>query len=373
MAKVKERTKKKTTKKNKKKNKIKKHIIQVTLLSLIIFVAVFCIYEILKLVIKPTNSFLVEQGIISQEESIIGYVIRDEKVINTQENEAKLVQIKNEGERVSVGEEIYRYEAANEQELKQKIVELNTQIQQAMEGQTEIFSSDIKALDKQIEAKINKIQHKNNIQEVQEYKSDINGYIIKKAKISGELSPAGSYINNLINERINIENELKNNSNHETSPIGGIVSYRVDGLEEILTPENFENITSEMLEDLNLTTGQIITTSEQNGKVINNFKCYIAISTKTEEAKTAEIGDKLKVRLSTNQLIPASIEHIKQEENGTLIILGITQGVEYLTSYRKVSLDIVWWEQRGLRVPNTSIIFNNGLSYVIRTKARNIR
>ena len=39
------------------------------------------------------------------------------------------------------------------------------------------------------------------------------------------------------------------------------------------------------------------------------------------------------------------------------------------TNYRKISLNLIWWEEEGLRVPNTSIIYENGLSYVIRTKA----
>ena len=371
--KPKEKVKKQSNKQNDKLNKIKQHITQVTLLSLIIFIIIFCIYQIIKLAINPTDSFLVEQGKISQEESLIGYVIRDEKLIETPENQNKLVQIKNEGEKVSVGEAVFRYEAPNEQELTDKINELNTQIQTALDGQTTIFSSDIKALENQIETKLNEIQNKNNIQEIKEYKTDINNYIEKKAKISGELSPAGSYINNLITERTNIENQLKNNSKYEVAPIGGIVSYRVDGLETTLTPQNFESISTETLQNLNLTTGQIVTTSQTMGKIINNFECYIAVTTNTDEAKNAKVGDTAKIRLSANQEIPAEVEYIKQEDKSTLIIFKITQGVEALTSYRKISLDVIWWERSGLRVPNTSIIYENGLSYVIRTRARNTK
>lgn len=364
-------TKNKRNKKRKQTstNKIKQHVIQVTVLSLIIFSVIFCAYQIIRLVINPTDSFLVEQGKISQEESLIGYVIRDEKIIETPEEQTKLVQIKNEGERVAVGEAVFRYEATNEQELNEKINELNAEIQKALEGQTDIFSSDITALEKQIETKINEVQDKNNIQEIKEYKTDINNYVVKKAKISGELSPAGSYINNLISQRTTIENELKNNSKYENAPIGGIVSYRVDGLEETLTSENFETIDIETLENLNLTTGQIVTTSETMGKVINNFECYIMVATNTDEAKKAQVGDEAKIRLSGNQEIPAEIEHIKQENENLLITFKITQGVENLTNYRKISLDVIWWERSGLRVPNTSIIYENGLSYVIRTKS----
>lgn len=374
MTKLKEKPQKKTKGKNNKKsvklNKIKQNITQVILLSLIIFAVIFCIYQIIRLAMNPTDSFLVEQGQISQKESLIGYVIRNEKIIPTEENQGKIVQIKNEGEKVAVGETVFRYETANEKELNQKIEELNQKIQEAMEGQIEIFSSDIKALENQIESKLDEIQNKNNIQEIKEYKTDINSYITKKAKISGELSPAGSYINNLINERTSIENQLKNGSKYKSAPIGGIVSYRVDGLEETLLPQNFTNLSTEYLEGLNLTTGQIVTTSDEKGKIIDNFECYIAVSTNTEDAKNAEIGDKLKIKLASNQEIPAEIEYIKQEEKNTVIVLKISQGVEYLSNYRKISLDIIWWEKAGLRVPNTSIIYENGLSYVITKKSR---
>ena len=364
---------KKQPKNNIQMNKIKQHVIQVVLLSLIIFSIIFFIYQIISLAMNPTDSFLVDYGKVSQEESLIGYVIRDEKLIQAPENQTKLVQIKNEGDRVSVGEAVFRYEAPNEQELNTKIEELNNEIQKAMEGQTEIFSSDIKALENQIATRIDGIQNKNNIQEIKEYKIDINGYITEKAKISGELSPSGSYINNLINERTNIENQLKSSSQYENSPIGGIVSYRVDGLEETLTPQNFESLSTDMLTNLNLITGQIVTTSESTGKIINNFECYIAVSTNTNEAKSANIGDEAKIRLSTNEEIPVEIEYIKDEGDTRLIIFKMTQGIEYLTNYKKISLEIIWWEREGLRVPNSSIIYENGLSYVVRTKSRNLR
>ena len=305
---------KKQVRTRRKKNKLRKHIVQVVLLSLIIFSIIFFIYQIIKLAINPTESFLVEEGKISKEESLIGYVIRDEKIIKSESQQNNLIKIKNEGEKVAVGESVFRYESDNEQELNNRINELNAEIEKAMEGQTNIFSSDIKALDNQIESKIGELRDKNNIQTIKEYKKDIDGYITKKAKISGELSPAGSYISNLIQERTQIDHEIHNNSNYENAPIGGIISYRVDGLEEVLTPDNFEVLTFEYLEGLGLTTGQIVSTSYKEGKIINNFECYIAVVTNTEEAKNAEVGDKLYIRLSGNQVIDAKVEYIKKEE-----------------------------------------------------------
>lgn len=360
---------KKQTKKNKKTNKIKRNVAEVFLLSLIIFFALFCVYRIIKLAIRPTGSFLIEEGTISKSESLTGYVIRDEKVIKNDENTGKIVQIKNEGEKVAVGESVFRYEASNEQELNNKIKKLNEEIQKAMDGQVEVLPSDIKAIDKQIESKISEIQNINNIQNIKEYKNDIDGYITKKAKISGELSPAGSYIRTLIEERTEIANSLYDNSKYEKASISGIVSYRVDGLEGILTTENFDSITPSYLKELNLTTGQIISTNENEGKIINNFKCYIAVITNSDEAKNAEIGDKVNLKLSDSSVIDGEIAYINKTDKDLVIILKISKEVEKLANYRKISLDIIWWEKNGLRVPNSSLIFEDGLSYVIRTKA----
>ena len=122
-----------------------------------------------------------------------------------------------------------------------------------------------------------------------EYKKDINTYTTKKSKIVGELSSSGSYIKSLISEREKYEKELKNNSEYVVSPMSGVVSYRVDNLEEVLTINNFENLNKEMLENLNLKTGQVVATSNEYGKIINNYECYIATILKSKEAKEATI------------------------------------------------------------------------------------
>ena len=68
-----------------------------------------------------------------------------------------------------------------------------------------MFPADVKAIEKQIETKIENINKKNNIQEIEENKKDINKYITKKSKIAGELSASGSYIKELIKKIKQIE------------------------------------------------------------------------------------------------------------------------------------------------------------------------
>ena len=356
----------------KEKTKAKgKLLSKLLLILIIILVVIYIAYRVINLLISPTDVSIVENGFISSEESATGYVIRDEKVVKGENHQNGIYQIKTEGERVAKGDYIFRYYGNNEEKLNENIKELNNKIQEAMEGQTDLFSSrDINAIESQIENEIEGLKYKNNIQEINENKKDIDTYITKKSKIAGELSKAGSYINGLIKEKEEYEAELKKNSEYIKAPISGVISYRVDNLEEILTPDSFNNLNKEMLDELEIKTGQIVTTSNQMAKVINNYECYIATLTNSDDAKKAKVGDKVSLRLSTQDEIKATIEYLNNQDDGSiLIVFKISECVEKLIDYRKISFDIIWWKYEGLKIPKSAIIYNNGLSYVVRNRA----
>lgn len=361
-------TKKKENIKNNKNDK-KKEMAKIIIPIIAVIVFAYILYKIIKLIIVPTDMVMLENGTIYSEETTIGYVIRDEKIAKGKNTENEMIQIKSEGEKVAKGSQIFRYSSKNEDEINSKISELNAKIQEALLGQNSPFPNDVKAIEKQIENKIDGLKSKNNIQEISEYKKDINTYITKKSKIAGSLSKAGSYINGLIKEREEYQKKLKDQSEYITAPMSGVVSYRVDDLEETLTPENFEKLNKEFLEELNLKTGQIVATSRHKGKIINNYECYIATVLDSEEAKQAEVGKTVKLRLSTQDEVKAIITHIsKQENNSVLVVFRIGDCVEKLIDYRKITFDVIWWKSEGLKVPKSAIIYDNGLSYVVRNR-----
>ena len=77
----------------------------------------YATYEIISLVAVPTNTFIIENGSISSEESVTGYVIREEKIVKGTNYKNGMVQIKTEGEKVAKGENIFRYYGANEEDI----------------------------------------------------------------------------------------------------------------------------------------------------------------------------------------------------------------------------------------------------------------
>lgn len=340
-------------------------------LLLLAIIVLYVGYAIYRLIEKPTDTFLVENGSLSFEETVQGYIIRDETVVKGENYKNGMAQIKTEGERIAKGESIFRYYTKGEEDLIQKIRSLDIKIADAWESENNIFSSDIKLIEQHIEEKLNVAYHTNDLQKVKEYKKDLNNYITKKAKIAGEKSPAGSYLKKLIEERSSYENQLNQGSEYVDSPRAGLVSYRVDGLEEKLTPSDFGILSKEMLENLHLKTGQIVTTSEESGKVIDNFACYIACILDSDSSKEAEIGDSVKLRLSNAKVVDASVEYIAQQnDKENLFVFKIEKYVEELVNYRKISLDVIWWNATGWKVPNAAIQYEReDLAYVICKRA----
>lgn len=355
------------------KNKKKKANIQLIITTIIaIALIVYSIYAIINLIIKPTASFLVENGKITFEESTQGYVIRDETVIKGENYKNGISQIKAEGEKVAKGEAIYRYYTKDEDGLTQKINELDIKIREAMEKENTIYTGDIKTLDTQIHKKIYETAELNDIQKIREYKNELNSNIVKKAKIAGEYSPSGSYLKQLIEERSGYENQLNGGSEYITATRSGVVSYRVDGLEETLMPSNLASLSKTMLDGLKLKTGEIVSTSEEEGKIIDNFYCYIAciLDNDNLNAVDAKVGSTLKIRLLNSREITSKIEYIsKEDEKQSLVVLKIDKDIEELINYRKISMDIIWWSESGLKIPNDAIKYDeNGIAYVVRKR-----
>ena len=346
----------------------KKKLVILAFLAIMIYI----IYLVVRLIINPTDTVYVEMGQIQEEETATGYIIRDETVLKGEKYKNGIEQIKTEGEKVAKGDAIFRYYSNNEEELIKKIQELDAKIDEAMSEPDNPLTSDTRVLEEQIDKSINNLYNESDLTKITESKKEILNNMTRKAKLTGELSPAGSYLKKLVDERQDYENQLNSGAEYLSATRSGVVSYRVDGYEELLTTDDFGKYNKEFLENLNLKTGQIIPSSNESGKIIDNYQCYIVCILDSEYAKQAEVGDKLKLRLPSGAEVDATIEYKTVEDNDYIITFRIEKNVDELISYRKISFSIIWWSESGLKVPNQAISYeqkgDNQIPYVVRTR-----
>lgn len=268
----------------------------ISILSATVIIA-YIIWAMYLLIVHPTDVYIVSQGRISKEDETSGYIIRNEKVQKGENYTNGIYAIASEGQRVAINEPIFRYYSDEEKEITNQISDLNYKIQDLLEKEKNVTSADIKAIENQIEGKIENLNKLNNYQEINEAKKDIDTLISKKIRFIGDVTE-NKEIKNLVKERNSLESKLKKGSEYQKAPISGIVSYRVDGLEESLKPENFNEMNEQFFKNLELKTGQIISASNESGKIIDNFKCYIAVTLDSKEAMEAKVNDKVKIRIS---------------------------------------------------------------------------
>lgn len=207
-----------------------------------IIITIICIIFVVALVkngislLKNISQIcVVEEGSLKFEESCDGYILRDETVLKGENYKNGMVQIISEGQRVAKGKPAFRYYSNGESEILEKINLLDDEINAEIQGSgLNIFSTDITNLEMQIEKIVDQMYNINDLGQIQNQKSELDIYITKKTKIAGNLSPADSHIKTLIEKRNSLEQQLSSASEVINAPASGIISYRVDGLEEVL-------------------------------------------------------------------------------------------------------------------------------------------
>lgn len=335
-----------------KKKRLNQNIVLVAL-SIAIIGLVFFVVSLVRLFQKPASTVMIKNGELINYEEFVGYIIRDEDIVDTSSYDGIIKTAVSDAERVAKGAAIMNYVSKAEEQLMKKISDLDTKIEQAIESQQTIFTNDVKILDTEIENYIySNLRNSNLLDSTREYKNIINEKVKKKAKIVGELSPAGSELKSLIEERTKYETELNDAEKAVYATKAGLVSYRVDGYENILTPASFSELTTDYLKSLKTTKDQVISANSNKVKLVNNFCCYIAIPLGEDGLEKITLNETTYLRFEStgDRLIPATVEYMSTEEDSILCIFKINSNVEELTKYRKVSVDVVWWRTKGLKV-----------------------
>lgn len=347
------------------KNVLPKLIVIIATIILIVYL----IYNTVRLINSPTDTFVVENGTLDSSETVDAVVIRDEQILQGNNYMNGMEKVITEGKRAAKGEAVFRYYVNGQETIKKEIEELDKKIAEAQKSENTIYPTDVQVLKNRIKNLEEKIYETNNIEDVQNYKKEIEEYTLKISTIIGDLSPAGSYLKDLINQKNTYLKKITEGAEEIKTVESGTVSYRIDNLETILTTSDFNYLNKKFLDDLNLKSGELIESSNEKGKVITQFYCYLAIEMNSDSAMNAKVGDKVKIRYDVDNFTTSEIIHINEEEKSRVIIFKIKDLPEKMINYRKISVDVIWWEYSGLKVPNSAIITENDRAYVERNRA----
>lgn len=338
-------------------------------ITLIIIFIIYLLYNTFRLVTHPSDAFVVDYGKLNMKETCTAYVIRDEIVLQGENYQNGMEKEITEGKRVAKGESVFRYYATGNEQIRNEISELDKQIVEAQKTETAIYNTDIEVLKSKIKELEEKIYLTNNVEEIKNYKKEIDDCSYKIAAVVSSQSPDGSTLKELINKRTDLLSQLVAGAEEIRAENSGTVSYRIDNMEDKLPTGDFSYLTKEFLDGLDLRTGEIIETSTEKGKIITEFKCYLACEMNSEASRNTKVGDSVKIELDPSLEVKAKVIQINEAGNSRILVFEVNDLPEKLIDYRKLSVNIIWWEENGLKVPNSAIIEEDGKHYVTRNRA----
>lgn len=338
--------------------------------SIIIFFIIFnYIPKIIKLFSQPAQNFTVSVGKIVDEEYTKALIIRKENVLTN--GEKKIEKDKQEGQKVRKGERIGRYYADNEKKILEEIANIDKEIEKVLaENNQKIESPESTILDKKIEALISEINGINKQEKITKITKEVNEEILKKAKTSGELSKEGNKLKKLIDQKTKLENNLNSNTNIITATDAGNVSYKIDGYEGKLKTDNFDYLTKDVISEVDIKSGNIVSTVENNVKIVDGFKTYLVCTLENKNTKDKKVGDTVGIRIGSHEEIDGKIVYMKKiSENENILVFEVDRLYDVLSQYRKVNISIIWWSQEGLKINNNALVkAQNGLYFAKKDK-----
>lgn len=323
-------------------------------------IVLLCVIILLKLN-RVEEQYIIQNDDIENTEIATAYVIKDEEVIEKDTNKV-LLPVVAEAERVSKNSIIATYKGTEYDTYLTTLEDLDKQIHELMKDLPTVYSSEIENLESQIYQKIKSANDETSYIKMQEYKTEVNNLINKRAELIGNLSPDGAKIKELIKERNEyVENAKKSNDNILATR-SGIISYETDGLEDVLKYDNIENITI----DKARTSCENIVITNNKIKIVNNYKAYLIVKVTNLNYEYMKLNKDYTIRSigENSTSFIGELVRMTEIDGGYEIVFEITNGIEHLITTREIEIEIVWWNTNGLFVVKDAVYEKDGISYV---------
>ncbi|MBM7555465.1 putative membrane fusion protein [Halanaerobacter jeridensis] len=146
----------------------------------------------------------------------------------------------------------------------------------------------------------------------------------------------------------------------------GIISYKVDGLENSLEREDISDLSYKKISKLKgsinvVESGESINAGRPLFKVINNFNFYLAVLLPEGELQNYELQDKVEIVFSKfpTQILKGRVYKTILDSPQNIMVLKVDRFLPKLIDLRKVRVKVVKERYHGIVVPEDAIIEEN--------------
>lgn len=293
----------------------------------------------------------------------------------------------NEGEKVSKGRKVLQIVKNNQadENISIKIKQLEERINEIKQADinNNFFSQDKEKIEKSIDENVRELKRiakSGDYKDFETVKADLIANQYKKSLIYGTGSFFGKNLEQLEKEKSSLENIYKNNIDDIFAQRGGVVSYQLDGYEQILNPENIKDFKlkdiKEIIDSINLKSDEKNEETSEGIKIIDNYEWYICSIVQPEVFEGIKPGKKVKLRFNDFEGVQVNGEIYKVSEavdDGMLIVTKINEYLDGFYKKRIANVDIIKDYNEGFLVPSDSIVEKDKIKGVYVLKSGRIK
>lgn len=316
---------------------------------------------------KTVVSEILQNGELETSINTEAVIVRDESTIKSPMTGSYIPNFED-GDKISANACIATIFNSSSDSLLKQIKAKELSIMKALQKKSvglNYFSKDIGKIDADVEEEVSGLIsaiNDNNISQSSSIQKEINTMMQKKAEIIVGQTTSDPKINKLKSDMDNLKTFLTANRKLAYSGSSGIISYSVDGYEEVLKPNKISSFSPDFIEDIsaNVSTKSVAQEANSNkplAKVLKNFKYYIVASNETKKMKIFSQGESVRVRINDlGEIISANVYYISKDYAGKTIIALVTdKRISETVNMRKINIDIIKDHYSGYAVPLSAL------------------
>ena len=327
-------------------------------------IIVFLIY-LIKLMLSPPLYDTIKYGKVTTWDQCEGLVIRKEKAYTAPEF-GKVEFFVSKGQLVNKDELLaVVYKDGYDDKLMDSLYNTKQKIwdYQNKNLVQEIMDSDFDKIEEDIDSIVYTMQYsiqKDELHNMEKYENQLRGLLDRKKEILDKKESASKYLEQLYRQEEEIENKLKEWKVEITAPESGIISFELDGLENIITPKDIDYFTAEQY--LTFIDYEPLELDKENThvdvplyKIVVPDKWYI-VSLIPHKNIFYEQGDTLSLKIPglSEEIISATVYKVDFLKDSTLVILEMIENIESVIEARTIHIEMGILAE-GLMVPTDAI------------------
>ena len=324
-----------------------------------VIVALFLFVAIAAAFFSRPATYIVDEGTIEKGFLADALIIKNETIV-TSPAAGSLELLVDSGERVRVGTPLFiiATDEAQKLALEKEIAELEQQIAELLDSEKPSMSLSV--LTKSIEDTTNRLKEvvdKGELEKARALRDELARFTEEKRKYKAQEATS---INALEKSLTDLKRKLTEIDVMVSAPVSGIVSFNIDGYENLLTYEDAKVITPSQTEAIkadnkNTPPPLKAKVGKQLLKIIDNFSWHLILDIEEDMRK----GWYYNINLAdTGERVRAKLVDFNEDKTVGTFYIGID--LKDLIDSRKVTVEVFTQTHTGKLIPVNAIFENEG-------------